>query len=275
MLNISPKKQLILYLCWLAVFFFVAVVISLVVMHSFGTSTTSARLQVLSQDLLVFVFPVVATLLMTGGKPFAYVGLCEKSRGIFYLLTILIMIFQVPAMNAIIKLNAMIPLPEWMATSEEAAMSTTALIFGDYSATDFVISVLLVGFLAAFSEEFLFRGFLTRLLSNRYRRNAAIWIVALIFSFVHFQFSGFVPRVLLGALFGYMAWWSGTLWTGVLAHFVNNVMAVAAFFLVERYGYTELNDIGAGLSYIDVTAVIVSVVVSFALLSRYALLARR
>ena len=263
MLNISPKKQLILYLCWLAVFFFVAVVISLVVMHSFGTSTTSARLQVLSQDLLVFVFPVVATLLMTGGKPFAYVGLCEKSRGIFYLLTILIMIFQVPAMNAIIKLNAMIPLPEWMATSEEAAMSTTALIFGDYSATDFVISVLLVGFLAAFSEEF------------RYRRNAAIWIVALIFSFVHFQFSGFVPRVLLGALFGYMAWWSGTLWTAVLAHFVNNVMAVAAFFLVERNGYTELNDIGAGLSYIDVTAVIVSVVVSFALLSRYARLARR
>jgi uncharacterized protein len=62
----------------------------------------------------------------------------------------------------------------------------------------------------------------------------AIWLTATLFSLLHFQFYGFVPRLLLGALFGYLYWWSGNLAVPVLAHFVNNGFTVFIMFLHQK-----------------------------------------
>lgn len=64
--------------------------------------------------------------------------------------------------------------------------------------------------------------------------HVAIWIAAFIFSAIHFQFFGFVPRMLLGALFGYLYYWSGNLWIPMLAHFFNNGIQIVAMYYVNN-----------------------------------------
>ena len=94
----------------------------------------------------------------------------------------------------------------------------------------------------------------------------AIWITAFIFSAVHMQFYGFVPRMLLGALFGYMFVWTGSLWVPVLMHFVNNGIAVVVNYLIDNQGLASdsknwADTIGAGSTWwLGVLSLIVAVV---------------
>ena len=259
-LNISPKKKLLLFICWFALFFFIAVVFNAIIMMMFGTSTTTSILATIFQDLFVMIAPVAVTLLMVERSPIEYVWLNKSPKPSLIILIFLIVVAQIPAINAMMKLNSLIPLPTWMAENEEVTKKAIDMMFGDYSAIYFIIGIVVVGVLAAFSEEFLFRGFLTRVMSTRFSAHTTIWVIAAIFSFVHFQFAGFVPRMFLGAMFGYLALWSGSLWTAIIAHFANNTLALCAMFLTEKHGYTELNDLGAGVSAIDVTAIVVSVI---------------
>jgi membrane protease YdiL (CAAX protease family) len=88
---------------------------------------------------------------------------------------------------------------------------------------EFLAAIVILAIVPAIGEELLFRGILQNkieMLSKN--KHIAIWITAFIFSFIHFQFYGFVPRLLLGALFGYLYIWSGNLTIPILAHFINN-----------------------------------------------------
>ncbi|MDE6177435.1 MAG: CPBP family intramembrane metalloprotease, partial [Paramuribaculum sp.] len=120
-----------------------------------------------------------------------------------------------------------------------------------------IISVIIIGVLAGVSEELFFRGTLQRLLITRpMPPHIAIWLTAVIFSLVHFQFFGFVPRVLLGAFFGYLAWWSGSVWLPAIIHAVNNSVVV----ITEFRGLPEsLNQWGNGDTSIERIAVVISV----------------
>ena len=128
----------------------------------------------------------------------------------------------------IIEWNANLDLPDgafenWAKDFEKRAMDLTLFLtkfdsFGQYLFGMFVIAVL-----PAFAEEFMFRGILQSELYRGTRNiHAAIWISAILFSAFHLQFYGFVPRILLGAMFGYIYHWSGNLWAPMLAHFLNN-----------------------------------------------------
>ena len=104
----------------------------------------------------------------------------------------------------------------------------TRQLMGTDTIGSIIMSILIIGLLAGFSENF-FRGALQRLLSTAGRNiHVAVWLTAFIFSAVHMQFYGFVPRMLLGAMFGYMAVWSGSLWIAVIAHATNNSLVVIA-----------------------------------------------
>lgn len=89
-----------------------------------------------------------------------------------------------------------------------------------------VVILLGIAGLPAIFEELSFRGVLQPLLIRA--TGSAFWgilLTSIIFSAIHFQFYGFLPRVLLGALFGWMAHRSGSLLPGMVAHFVNNALA--------------------------------------------------
>ncbi|MEG1774662.1 MAG: CPBP family intramembrane glutamic endopeptidase, partial [Oscillospiraceae bacterium] len=62
----------------------------------------------------------------------------------------------------------------------------------------------------------------------------AIWMAAFAFSMFHMQFYGLIPRMLLGAYFGYLLVWTRSLWIPIIAHFANNAIALLQIWLQQR-----------------------------------------
>ena len=98
-----------------------------------------------------------------------------------------------------------------------------------------LMTVLLVGVLTGMGEEAFFRaGMLGSMRHGGVNRHVAVWTAAIVFSAIHLQFYGFVPRMLLGAWFGYVMLWSGEVWTPIIAHALNNSAVVVCTFLANN-----------------------------------------
>lgn len=144
--------------------------------------------------------------------------------------------------SAFIEWNANINFPSWLEgfgkwarAREDLATEITTFLTTFNSSAEFIITFLVVAILPAIGEELVFRGMLQRELEKSTGNiHAAIWISAILFSTLHMQFFGFIPRVLLGALFGYLYYWSGNLIVPVFAHFVNNGFALIMLLLYQQ-----------------------------------------
>jgi membrane protease YdiL (CAAX protease family) len=132
-----------------------------------------------------------------------------------------------------------------------------------------LLNVLIIGVLTGFCEEYLFRGVVQNVFVAWLRKpHVAIWLTAFVFSFVHFQFYGFLPRLVLGVLLGYLARANGSLWPSVAAHIFNNSAVVILLFL-QYNGYlgTEIDSLGIGqTAWVGWLSLVVSAVL-FKLLS--------
>ncbi len=112
---------------------------------------------------------------------------------------------------------------QWMLRSELAAKQLTELIVFTDSPLEFLLALLVIAILPAVGEEFLFRGILQNKFFDIFKNpHVAIWSAAFLFSFIHFQFFGFIPRFFLGLVFGYVYYWTRNLWLPILLHFINN-----------------------------------------------------
>ena len=166
---------------------------------------------------------------------------------------VVLMLVALPAINLLAHINEQIALPAflepleaWMKTQEETAKTLTDQFMHVTTFGGLIINILLMAVLPAISEELTFRGVLMNLFKVKGERlkvkgesvpHLAIWCSAILFSAIHLQFYGFVPRMLMGALFGYMLVWTGSLWTPILMHFTNNAMAVILYFVSLRAGW--------------------------------------
>jgi membrane protease YdiL (CAAX protease family) len=123
------------------------------------------------------------------------------------------------------------------------------------------VNLLVMALLPAVCEEMMFRGWLQRALGQSVDYHTAIWVSAIVFSAIHFQFYGFIPRMLIGAALGYLYYYTGSLWAPIIAHFTNNAAAVVTAFLSYN-GYTSIDFdlIGTGDTwYLSVASVAVCV----------------
>jgi membrane protease YdiL (CAAX protease family) len=152
---------------------------------------------------------------------------------------LLVMVFM-PLNSKFIEWNASMTLPEslsgieiWMREKEDQLAMLTAFLTSYNQPIQLFTALFVVAFLPAWGEETLFRGIIQRKLVQQLGNpHIAIWLSAAIFSAIHFQFYGFLPRMLLGAVFGYLYYWTGSLRIAVFAHFINN-----GFVLVMMYLY--------------------------------------
>ena len=95
--------------------------------------------------------------------------------------------------------------------------------------------LIVIAVVAGVGEELIFRGLIQRKLYKGLNNpHAAIWVAAIIFSAIHMQFYGFLPRLMLGALFGYFYFWTGNIWVPIIAHVFNNGFAVVMFYLSHK-----------------------------------------
>ncbi|RMF27816.1 MAG: CPBP family intramembrane metalloprotease [Bacteroidetes bacterium] len=131
-------------------------------------------------------------------------------------------------------LNQQVPLPAWADALEQ---NTTGLLSGLLrmeSPVELLFNLLIIAALPALGEEFVFRGILQPQLERWTRRPLlALWLTAFLFSFFHFQFEGFLARLVLGAALGYLFLWTRNLWLPVLAHFANNGLQVLAAYALQ------------------------------------------
>ena len=194
------------------------------------------------QSIGLFIIPPIIIAYFLHGKPSVYLRYNKFPYAKSVLLVIAIIYFSEPLINWLAEVNSNLVLPQWMdglqswmKESENQANKITEAFLKTESVSDLLFNIFMIGLLPAFGEELLFRGVIQQLIKKiTGNSHSAIWISAILFSALHMQFFGFLPRLLLGAMFGYMLEWSGSLWLPIIAHFVNNATAVVAYYLQEK-----------------------------------------
>jgi len=196
--------------------------------------------------------------------PAYFMFLIERQRTVYFnfsmpspritlWLAFLIMLISAPLLELTIMLNEKMQMPDflsgletWMKAKELEMERLTKLLISTSSYSGLLFNLFMIAVIPAIGEELIFRGVLQNILM-RWMKNphVSIWLTAIIFSAIHVQFYGFLPRMLMGALFGYLFYWGKNIWLPIAAHFVNNASAVLYAFVLLRQGKTmeEINEV--------------------------------
>ena len=239
----KPLIRILYWLGFMALLTAIAMILWAVVSGG-SHSTTSLKWLQFMQTIATFLLPSIlgAWIWSEGHKPFTWLRLTQTTHWSHYLLAVGIMLCAVPGINFLADLNSRIVLPESLGfieqilkQQEEAAAALTEQFLQADNIGVLLLNIGLMALLPALAEEVSFRGTLQQILAQgklKGQIHIAIWATAFIFSAIHMQFYGFVPRMLMGAMFGYIFVWTGTLWVPILMHFTNNGLAVMAYYLI-------------------------------------------
>ena len=234
--------------------------------HS-SQSTESLKWLQFLQTLGTFLLPPIfcAWIWDSNKRPWTWLKLDKGAYWQLFVLAILIMLCAIPAINLLADINSRIVLPksldfieQKMRAMEQAAALLTERFLQADNIDVLLINIGLMALLPAIAEELSFRGMLQQILGNKHM---AIWVTAFIFSAIHMQFYGFVPRMLMGAMFGYIFVWTGSLWLPIVMHFTNNGLAVLAYYIwgTGRAEKSYADTIGAGTTwYIGVVSLVIT-----------------
>jgi membrane protease YdiL (CAAX protease family) len=173
--------------------------------------------------------------------------------------TVISIVVAIPFLNWTYFLNQQMVFPEslkglenLMKESEAAAKRVIELILDTKDIPVIVFNFLLICVVAGICEEFMFRGFLQTFFGKIIRNpHVLVWTVAILFSAIHFQFYGFITRMLLGAWLGYLMYYTKTIWIPALAHFTNNFFSIGAYYIFHNNPdkMQEIDTIGTGSTW--------------------------
>ncbi len=131
----------------------------------------------------------------------------------------------------------------WMIEKEEKADNLIDLLVASNTFWVMILNLLTIALIPAVAEEMIFRGVFQKIFYNLFKSgHMAIWFTSFLFSTIHFQFFGFIPRFILGLVFGYLFFWSGTLWLPVISHFVNNAFPVMLAYIQGMEKFNSPSD---------------------------------
>ena len=273
------KRKLLQILLWLGVMSVLTAIAMGAWMIIWGGSQSTESLKWLQfiQTTATFLLPPIlcAWLWDEEHKPFRWLRMDVPVQWQNILLAVVIMVCAVPGINLLADLNSRVELPkslefieQILKSQEEAAAALTERFLQADTIGGLLINIGLMALLPALSEELSFRGTLQQIIykdqSGKVQStkvHLAIWITAFIFSAIHMQFYGFVPRMLLGAMFGYVFVWSGSLWVPITMHFVNNGLAVLVYYLLGESANTKniADTLGAGDTwYLGVFSILIT-----------------
>ncbi|HEY0656172.1 MAG TPA: CPBP family intramembrane glutamic endopeptidase [Chryseosolibacter sp.] len=183
-----------------------------------------------------------ALFLARDGKPISVFFTKNKLEILPMVITIIVVIVFMVVNSVFIEWNSTFDFPSfaddferWARGLEDEAERTTEYLTTFASNWEVLIAIFVIAILPGIGEELVFRGLIQNELFKATKNiHVSIWFAAFLFSAIHFQFFGFVPRLLLGALFGYIYYWSGNLSLAILAHFVNNGVSVLAIYFHQK-----------------------------------------
>jgi uncharacterized protein len=194
------------------------------------------------QSIGIFIVPAIVLAFLFGAHPQEYLYVHNRPYLSSIILAVLIIWASSPIINLLGIWNESMSFPSWlsgvenwMKKEEESAGQLTTLFLETKTTGGLILNILMIGIIPAIGEELLFRGIIQRIFTEWFKNHHwGIWMTAIIFSALHMQFFGFLPRALLGVLFGYLLVWSKNLWLPITAHFINNTTAVLAYYLFGK-----------------------------------------
>lgn len=192
---------------------------------------TFLRGMLVIQFFALYVIPVFLFARFCDPKPTQYLGL-TAAKPIYFILGITVLLVALPFVDWTGTINhELIPettaIGKWMKASEEATAKQIGFMLKRNTVQDLFLNLVLIAVFAGVGEELFFRGVLQRLFIKIFKNPwAGILVTAFIFSAIHLQFYGFIPRFILGILLGLLYWYSGSLWPSIIAHFVYDAFAV-------------------------------------------------
>jgi membrane protease YdiL (CAAX protease family) len=206
-----------------------------------GTVNALWILQIIGTTIPLLITPLVFARFVVK-QPQEYLKPSFNFPWTMIVIVFCVMMVSSPLVELLSRVNQNMVLPEylsgvqkWMRDSEDKAEKLITLLLKMDTIFGVIANVIAVGLFTAIVEELMFRGCVqTIFVKWTGNVHAAVWITAILFSAFHMEFFGFLPRLLLGALFGYFAAWSGSVWPAVWGHFINNATAVVAVYLYQH-----------------------------------------
>lgn len=207
------------------------------------------------QSIGLFIVPAFIIGFLFHTKTKIYLGFNQTSR-FLVILTIFIFVAAIPIINSMAMLNESLNLPDWlngleawMQRQESNAAKLTEAFLNMENLGSLLFNIFMIGVLPAIGEELIFRGIMQKLFAE-WTKNIhwGIIMAAILFSAMHMQFYGFLPRLFLGILLGYLFYWSGSIWIPILGHFVNNSMAIIAYYLYGEQVKENMENLGGAYS---------------------------
>jgi hypothetical protein len=204
-------------------------------------NTNAARWVQLVAAFFMFFVPALIFAIIINKKPLQQLGFNNTISGKQFFILIFIALAAMGLSGALGTLNELIPIPaNWAAKFKKAedAYNQQVMIMAKMNNwKDYVFSLIVIALAPAIFEEVLFRGALQKLLQNWTKNHwAAIIITSFLFSAVHFSYYGFLARAGLGVVLGLIFYYSKNIWLNIIAHFLNNAIAVTALYALSREG---------------------------------------
>jgi len=222
-----------------------------------ATNLRPARILQISSQIGLFLFPPLVLAYVVHFSPLQFLGFRSISKPFILLPALVLMFASLPFIHMLSDLNHAISLPswmnaveQWMQEKENQAEEMMQLFLKVETTSGLMINLFMIALLPGIGEELVFRSviqpYMMKFLKNKH---LGIIITALIFSIIHMQFYGLLPRFALGLFLGYFYFWSGSIIVPMLMHFVNNASAVIAFYMFYN-GYTSIpmEDFGSSSS---------------------------
>ncbi len=231
------------------------------------------RFIVIAQDVSIFIVPSVIILILLSpvGSLRLQIGEAPPAKDIVFVIILTFCLFPVNSFTG--QLNSMMHLPDWlsgveqwMMTKEEDIGDLVNLLIDSKTFWVMILNLIIIAIIPAIGEELLFRGVFQRISYKLFRSgHIAVWVTGFLFSAIHFQFYGFIPRFILGLIFGYLFLWSKALWLPIISHFINNAVPVAGAYVQEwdKINIPPVTGLGKQLIFLPVPLIIIIVILLY------------
>lgn len=240
------------------------------IMAQFAERPIALKAFVFFSSSLPLIVSVVVVSYLIKANVKDYMLLHRPKLNQYLLLSFAFVFFGLPLLGPLLELNKMIDLSQWPRLNDWLKAQDTSnnnayeAMIGEKNAASFLTSVLFMAFLPALAEELFFRGFLMNVCNGIFKNmHVAIIVTSLLFSVIHLQVLKFIPMFFLALTFGYAVYWTGSIWTSIVAHFINNLLAVIQLYFITDGDYTKAVNESVSLPFVATVALSVFVVSVF------------
>ena len=189
----------------------------------------------------MFALPALVFARIVNRHPLQYIGFNSRANWRQLFIVLLLVYAALYSQSTFSELNQMIPLPDKLRNTfknlDEQYTEQVMAMARMNNPIDYALSLLMLALLPAVFEEMFFRGAVQQIFIGLFRNAfAGILLTGIIFSVAHFSFEGFLTRLFLGMMLGYIFYYGKNIWLNILAHFTNNAVVVTSIYMLSREG---------------------------------------